>query len=113
MAKRHIVELIDDLDQTTIDGTGGTHTFSFDGVAYEIDLSDANAEKLRGALEPFINAGRRAGRASSAKTVSAPRGRVRTQEETNAIRDWARKNGFEVSDRGRIAESIVAAYREA
>lgn len=113
MAKRHIVELIDDLDQTTIEGAGGTHTFSFDGTAYEIDLSEANAEKLRLALEPYIQAGRRAGRPAAAKAPSTARGRVRTQDETNAIRDWARANGYKVSDRGRIAESVVAAYNEA
>ncbi|WP_313362666.1 histone-like nucleoid-structuring protein Lsr2 [Microbacterium sp.] len=46
MAQRRIVELIDDLDDTTIED-GGTQTFSLNGTAYEIDLSAANLEKMR------------------------------------------------------------------
>ncbi|WP_218054110.1 Lsr2 family protein [Microbacterium sp. 3J1] len=69
MARRRIVELIDDLDQSTID-EGGTVTFELNGTSYEIDLTNANQEKLRDALAPFIKAGRRvrplASRGSSA-----------------------------------------------
>lgn len=61
MARKVVVELVDDLDGTPIEeGTGGTVSFSFDGVAYEIDLSEASRAKLAQALEPFIAAERRA-----------------------------------------------------
>jgi len=110
MAKRQIVELIDDIDQTRIEDKGGNHTFSLNGQAYEIDLSDQNATRLRDALEPFILAGRKTGR-SEARPVSGSRARSRT--ETDAIREWARKNGYEVSNRGRISETILQAYRSA
>ncbi|OAN38885.1 histone-like nucleoid-structuring protein Lsr2 [Microbacterium sp. H83] len=108
MAQRRIVELIDDLDQTTID-EGGTLTFTLNGAAYEIDLTEANQQRLRDALAPFIKAGRRvrpsASRRSSAVSPSA--------HERDAIRTWARQSGYSVSDRGRIAADIVAAYRAA
>lgn len=113
MAQRRIVELIDDLDQTIIDGDGGTHTFSLDGVVYEIDLSASNADKLRAALDPFIQAGRRAGRGAAATNRSRSKARSRTHDETNAIRVWARANGLNVSDRGRIPEAVVSAYHSA
>ncbi len=107
MAQRRIVELIDDLDQSTID-EGGTVTFELNGTSYEIDLTNANPEKLRDALAPFIKAGRRvrplASRGSSA--VAPP-----SADERGTIRTWARRNGYAVSDRGRIAADIVAAYR--
>jgi len=110
MATRQVVEFIDDLDQTLIEDGGGTHTFSLNGRAYEIDLSDKNADLLREALTPFIDAARRVGR-SAARPVSSSRARSRT--ETDAIREWARQNGYEVNDRGRIAETIIQAYRSA
>jgi hypothetical protein len=72
MANRQIVEFVDDLDHTRIEEGGGTYTFSLDGRAYEIDLSDENADRLRAALAPFIEAGRRRGRVRS---VSAGRTR--------------------------------------
>ncbi|MGV2984397.1 histone-like nucleoid-structuring protein Lsr2 [Microbacterium sp. AGC85] len=108
MAQRRTVELIDDLDETTIED-GGTHTFALNGARYEIDLSAENAEKLREALAPFIDAGRRvkgapAGRPSRTKKT--------TSDGTNAIRAWAQENGYVVSDRGRIAAHVVAAYNE-
>lgn len=102
MAQRRIVELIDDLDDTTIED-GGTQTFSLNGTAYEIDLSAANLEKMREALAPFIAAGRR--------VRSTPSRRAKGKsDDSDAIREWARANGFTVSDRGRIAAHIVAAY---
>lgn len=101
VAQRRIVEIVDDLDGTTIEDGGGTQSFSLNGTTYEIELSTANLEKLRVALAPFIEAGRR---------VSSPRRKRRRARDLDAIREWARANGFEVSDRGRVAAGIVAAY---
>lgn len=105
MAQRQIVELIDDLDETVIED-GGTQTFALNGTAYEIDLTLTNAEKLREALAPFIDAARRVRQAPTQRSASG-----RSTEDLNAIRQWARENGYTVSDRGRIAADIVAAYR--
>lgn len=114
MAERHIIELIDDLDNTPIGEAGGRHTFALDNRTWEIDLSAENVEKLREALAPFIKVGRRPS-STTDKTASAsiPKGRARSQDETNAIREWARSNGYEVSNRGRIAESTIQAYHVA
>lgn len=109
MAQRRIVELIDDLDQTTIDD-GGTLKFTLNGAAYEIDLTTANQQKLRDALAPFIKAGRRVRPPASRRSSG---GVSPTAYERDAIRTWARQNGYSVSDRGRIAADIVAAYRAA
>ena len=108
MAQRHVIELVDDLDQTLINNNGGAHTFALDGRTYDIDLTDENAEKLSAALAPFIAVARR-----SDKPAPRVRGRARTKSQTDAIREWARANGYDVSDRGRIAESIIEAYKNA
>ena len=87
-------------------------SFSLNGTAYEIDLSNDNAEALRTALEPYISAARRS---------SASRGPARTNarksgtgaSETAEIREWALANGHEVSSRGRIPANVIEAYRAA
>ncbi|MFJ2543041.1 Lsr2 family protein [Microbacterium sp. NPDC087589] len=112
MAQRRIVEFIDDLDQTTIED-GGTLTFALNETVYEIDLSSANEDKLREALAPFIKAGRRVRPIRSRRTSSVKSSAPPSADERRAIRVWARDNGYSVSDRGRIAADIVAAYREA
>lgn len=108
MASRRTVELIDDLDQSVIADGGGSHTFSLNGIQYEIDLSEENGEKLRQALAPFIDAERRVGQ--SARTSRSKTSRSNAPQQRDAIRAWAREHGYTVSDRGRIAESVVAAY---
>lgn len=103
MARKTQVTLIDD-----IDGGEASQTVSFglDGVQYEIDLNDTNAESLREQLERWASSGRRTG---GRRNVGAARARS-NPERTARIREWARQNGHEVSDRGRIAASVVEAY---
>jgi hypothetical protein len=98
------VILSDDIDETT-DGVH-TVTFAHEGVSYEIDLSPENREKLEQALAPFKSNGRRANSSSKPR----PRG---GKEDLNAIREWAKKNGYSVADRGRVAENIRQAYYSA
>jgi hypothetical protein len=115
MAKQVITVLTDDLDGTDADRTV---EFGLDGVTYTIDLSDKNAGKLRKALEPFIAAGHRVGR-GPAGSRGGPRTRTvaisgrSSRDQNQAIRAWASRNGYEVSERGRIPASVVAAFQEA
>jgi len=112
MSQRTEIQLIDDLD-----GTAATQTvrFKLDGRELEIDLSDRNAAKLRKALDPYVAAGRRLG----SETGASRRRRVAggtsgmTKEELTNVRSWARSNGYEVADRGRIRTDIVQAYHAA
>jgi hypothetical protein len=88
--------------------------FGLDGVNYTIDLSDKNAGKLRKALDPYLTAASRLGRSGSTvriparRTPAAPSRANRDQNQ--AIREWATRNGYEVSERGRIPGSIVEAF---
>jgi hypothetical protein len=111
MAKQVITLLTDDLDGGEADRTV---EFGLDGVTYTIDLSDKNAGKLRKALDPYLGAATRVGRGVDSRSVSrrnaaAPAGRV-GREQNQAIREWAAKNGFEVSERGRIPSTIIEAF---
>jgi hypothetical protein len=104
MAKRVVTLLVDDLDGQPIeDGSGATVQFGLNGKAYEIDLRNSNAELLYAALEPFVDKARSVGRGGGKKP----------KENVKEIRAWAQANGYEPSERGRIPQSVIAAYRAA
>ena len=105
MAQQFQVRFIDDLDGTDLGETSNTISFAFEGKEYAIDLSDDNAEAFREAVAPYIEAGHRV-TGSKAKTAA-------TSGNTKAIREWARNNGYDVSDRGRIPADVADAYAAA
>jgi hypothetical protein len=110
----HKIVLVDDLDGTELGDNAVTTRFSLNGAHYEIDLNDANREKLAGVLAPFIAAGRRASASAGTGRVAASRKRVGSGSgNTAAIREWASANGHSVGDRGRIPASIIEAYEAA
>lgn len=107
-------KLIDDLDGSL---ANETIEFGLDGRRYEIELSEPNADHLRDALAPYIDAARKAGTSggsgNSRKPVRPePGGKHRIdRDEATTIRAWVRDNGGEISDRGRIPQKYVEAYR--
>jgi hypothetical protein len=115
VAQKVQVVLVDDLDGGEAEETV---SFALDGVSYEIDLSGANAAKLRDAFAAYVGSARRVGgRASSgrgaARRQTAPRAAASSGNRTAEIREWARSNGHKVNERGRIPASIVEAYEKA
>jgi hypothetical protein len=106
------VTIVDDLD-----GSAARETVSFglDGASYEIDLNDKNAKKLRDALAVYVANSRQVGggrgRARGGRAKAAKAGN--SKEQLAAIRQWARKNGYEVSDRGRLSTAVMQAFDEA
>ncbi|WP_433294320.1 histone-like nucleoid-structuring protein Lsr2 [Actinoplanes sp. CA-030573] len=109
MAKQVITMLTDDLDGGEADRTV---EFGLDGVNYTIDLSEKNAGKLRKALDPYLSAGVRVGRGGVGRRPVAAAAARSTRDENQAIREWAGKNGHEISGRGRIPVHVVEAYRK-
>jgi hypothetical protein len=110
MARVETISLISDLDESV--AADETVTFALDGKAFEIDLSTGQAGLLRELLTPYVAAGRRArnGASRSVKTTARPGDR----QAKDAVRSWARNNGFpELADRGRIPERVLAAYATA
>jgi hypothetical protein len=109
MAQKVQVFLVDDLDGGEAEETV---EFGLDGSVYEIDLSGTNAAKLREALAPFTQAGRKA---STKQAKGSKRGQrnVSSRERSSEIRAWAKANGKPVNERGRIPQSIVDEYEAA
>ena len=115
MAERIVRQLIDDIDGAEIPEGGGERVeFSLRGVEYQIDLSAANVAKLDKALKPYVDAAMKV-RGSRGRRLKASRNGngSASREQLAAIRDWARKNGYDVADRGRIKAEIVHAFEAA
>ncbi|NEK84890.1 Lsr2 family protein [Blastococcus saxobsidens] len=108
MATTTQIVFVDDLTGDLLPDGGETVHFALDGASYEIDLNQANADALRAAFKPYIQAGRKVGR----QPAIGRRGRP-TRHHTAAIRSWARQNGHDVSGRGRIPIAVVEAYEAA
>jgi hypothetical protein len=109
------VELVDDLDGGAADETV---MFALDNQSFELDLSAHHAGILRDILGDYVAAGRKtvaAGTAISGRRQRAatPTGGQSNREHTAAIREWARKAGHAVSDRGRIKTDVLDAFAEA
>src|SRR5262245_9822699 len=106
MAQKIHIVLEDDLD-----GSEATETVSFglDGTSYEIDLNEKNAGKLRDVLAPYVGHGRKVGAAPRRGRKSAAASGPSAKE----IRDWARANGHDVPDRGRVSAEVREAYEAA
>ena len=104
MATKILTTLQDD-----IDGSDAAETvrFALDGVEWEIDLSERNANRLRNSLSDFTAHGRKVGGKRGRKPTSS------SQTDSRAIRTWAAANGIEVSARGRIPADVVERYRAA
>ncbi|MGW3134912.1 histone-like nucleoid-structuring protein Lsr2 [Streptomyces sp. NPDC001139] len=109
MAQKTITVYTDDLTGAESDEVR-THTFSLDGVNYEIDLVSDNYDKLFEALAPFIDKGRKTGRASGGRRARKTSTDGPSAEE---LRAWARENHYQVNDRGRVPSSIREAYDKA
>ena len=117
MAQQVNVKFVDDLDGSV---ATGTVSFALDGRAYEIDLSEDNAARLRESLRVVCGAARKGGesaargrRAPKMTTKSVRRPQPLDREQTAAIRAWARQNGHQVSERGRISKTVVDAFQAA
>jgi nucleoid-associated protein Lsr2 len=118
MAQKTIVTLVDDLTGEVAENIR-TVEFALDGRAYELDLTEENSAKLHDALSQYVNAARKLGgrrRGGTrpdgvSKSTSRPTGYNR--ETLKSIREWAKKNGHNVSDRGRLPTEVVQAWDKA
>lgn len=110
MARKVTVTLVDDFDGEA--AADETVEFALDGVTYEIDLSTKNAAKLRADLKKWVESGRRVGGRRRGRSSGRGRGAI-DREQSAAIREWARRNGHNVSTRGRIPAEVIEAFHAA
>jgi hypothetical protein len=108
MAKNTIVQVTDDLDGTA---NASEVRFAFEGTEYTIDLSSRNRKAFEKTLRPYIEAGTKvSGRRSGASRRTRPPRSSAASVDLSAIRAWAKENGHQVSDRGRLPKAVLDAY---
>jgi Lsr2 len=111
MAQKVQTLLIDDLDGGQAESTV---RFGLDGAEYEIDLSDGHAQALRTALAPYVSAARRApGAAARRPGRSGRRAASAGAPDPTSVREWAKSQGIEVKDRGRVPAELIVKFRAA
>jgi len=101
---------IDDLDGSAAEGTV---RFGLDGAEYEIDLNAKHAKELRDALARYVGASRRAGGTTKRPAARGSRRGSANGVNTTEVREWAKSQGIEVKDRGRIPAELVVKFKAA
>ena len=119
MARQTIELLTDDLDGSRLDdGEGSTVTFALQGSEYSIDLSSQHIDELNEALAKYVGAAQKiSGRRTSSSTTASRSNSAGAKSDSAkfdkadlaAVRAWARENGHEVSDRGRVSQKVLDA----
>ncbi len=111
MAQKVQTLLIDDLDGGEAESTV---RFGLDGTHYEIDLNAKHAEALRKALAPYLDAARRAsGSATRRPTRNARKAAGVGGPDPTTVREWAKSQGIEVKDRGRVPADLMVKFKAA
>jgi hypothetical protein len=108
MAQQIQTLFIDDIDGGH---ASGTVRFALDGVDYEIDLSTKHADDLHTTLVKYIGHARKVG--GTRRTARGTGRRNGSAIDTHKVREWAREQGIEIKDRGRVPADVVTRYREA
>ncbi|HXC82578.1 MAG TPA: Lsr2 family protein [Trebonia sp.] len=112
MAQKIQTLFIDDIDGGAAEGTV---RFALDGTEYEIDLNAKHSEELRSALGKYVTHARKVG--GSARRAGRAAGRASrgasSALNTTEIRNWAREQGYDIKDRGRVPADLVAKYQAA
>jgi hypothetical protein len=100
---------IDDLDGSAAEGTV---RFGLDGTEYEIDLNAEHAKNMREALARYLDAARRVGSSARKPVRGSGRGPAGGLDTTE-VREWARAQGIEVKDRGRVPADLMVKFKAA
>jgi hypothetical protein len=108
MAQQIQTLFVDDIDGGA---AAGTVRFALDGTDYEIDLSSKHSEELHDALQKYVEHARKV--SGTARRPGARAGRRPSTVDTGAVRAWARENGHDIKDRGRVPADLVAKYQAA
>lgn len=111
MAQKVQTILISDLSGKELAEDGQTVRFAFLGADYEIDLSQDEADEFAHILKKYTDAARRVG--GRGQPGGARGGTATDREQLRKMREWANKNGYQVSSRGRIPKDIQDAYHAA
>jgi hypothetical protein len=107
MAKQTTTTVTDDIDGSK-DAT--EVAFSYDGADYTIDLGKKNAAAFEKALKPYLDAATKVSRRSSSSRRPRSASSTASRSDLAQVREWAKSQGIEVSERGRVSASVLEQY---
>jgi hypothetical protein len=112
VAQKITTLFIDDIDGGAAEGTV---RFALDGTEYEIDLNAKHSDELRSALGKYVTHARKVGGAArrAGRTAGRASRGAGSALNTTEVRNWARENGYDIKDRGRVPADLVAKYQAA
>lgn len=110
MAQKVETVFIDDLDGSKADTT---IRFGLDGTDFEIDLNTTHADELRKAAQRYIQAGRKVSNARRSTRSTSRRSTTSSGASSSEVREWAKSEGYEVKERGRIPAELVVKFQAA
>jgi hypothetical protein len=108
VARQVQILFTDDLDGSPAESTV---RFALDGTDFEIDLNAGHARALRDALAPYLSAARRG--PGTRRTSRRGRPATTAGPDSAEVRDWARNQGIDVKDRGRIPAGLLVKFKAA
>ena len=108
--QKTVVKYIDDVSKKETPKVE-TIEFAFEGKTYEIDLNPLNAANFRRSIDKYVKNGRKV----SGRRTSPFDGRRVTHEKgyVQEVRQWAKDNGIEVAERGRVPLSVYDRFEAA
>ena len=109
MAQKIQTLFVDDLDGSEAEGTV---RFGLDGTEYEIDLNAKHAQQLRDALARYVGAARRIGGSTRRPSRTGRRPQANGLNTTE-VREWAKAQGIDVKDRGRVPAELIVKFKAA
>ena len=112
MTKEIVIRLRDDFDHDVADDVQ-TRFFTWEGVEYELELSDANYAHWRNQMQPYLSVARPVKRARKKSTPAKKAAKTAAASDRGVIRAWAKKRGYPVKDRGEISREVRDAYYKA
>jgi hypothetical protein len=108
MAQKIMTSFVDDIDGSEAEGTV---RFALDGSEFEIDLNAKHSAALRKVLGRYTAAARKS--AGTRRPARRARGGGSGEVKTTEVREWAKSQGIDVKERGRIPAELVVKFQAA
>lgn len=109
MAQKYITVKTSDLSGAELEsGEGDTINFTVGRNSYIIDLTDKEVGEFYDVLKPYVDAARKAD--STPARSSSSDGKAPKRSDLAEVREWANRNGYTVSARGRIPANVIEAF---
>jgi hypothetical protein len=106
MAKQVVSVFIDDLSGEELQPDNHRQIrLGVDGSEYTLDLNLAHADEFLALLRRYTQA--------ATPIRKAPKQRQDRSTQLQMVREWAKAQGIEVAERGRISGVVLAAYEKA